>query len=109
MVIKVVCGVIVDTDKVLCVQRSESMTLPLKWEFPGGKIEQGETSEECLNRELKEELNIEVSILRLFIKVCLLNLQYGNTKFKTNSQIFNYISINSRVIRVSFRQLFVTY
>lgn len=41
MVIEVVCGVIVD--KVLCFQRSETMSLPLKWGFPGGKIEDGET------------------------------------------------------------------
>lgn len=38
------------------------MPLPLKWEFPGGKIETGETAEECLIREIKEELNIEIEI-----------------------------------------------
>ncbi|MBK8855235.1 MAG: (deoxy)nucleoside triphosphate pyrophosphohydrolase [Saprospiraceae bacterium] len=81
MVIEVVCGVIVDTDKVLCVQRSESMTLPLKWEFPGGKIEQGETLEECLIRELKEELNIEVSI-----------------KEKLSNSYFNYCNFEINLI-----------
>lgn len=38
------------------------MPLPLKWEFPGGKIEDNETAEECLIREIKEELNIEIEI-----------------------------------------------
>lgn len=38
------------------------MPLPLKWEFPGGKIEENETAEECLIREIKEELNIEIEI-----------------------------------------------
>ncbi len=38
------------------------MKLPLKWEFPGGKIETGESKEECLHREIKDELHIDISI-----------------------------------------------
>lgn len=61
--IKVSCAIILNsTGKILVTQRSATMPLPLKWEFPGGKIEIGETAEECLIREIKEELNIEIEI-----------------------------------------------
>ena len=62
--IKVTCGIIIRQRKVLVAQRSEKMRIPLKWEFPGGKIEQDETAEDCLLRELKEELNIEGKLLQ---------------------------------------------
>ena len=60
--IEVTCAIIEKGNKVLCAQRSEIMKLPLKWEFPGGKLETGETLENCLIREIKEELGVEVSI-----------------------------------------------
>jgi len=56
------CAIIEKNGKVLSTQRSETMSLPLKWEFPGGKINDGERPEECLKRELQEELGIEVLI-----------------------------------------------
>ena len=39
---------------------------PLKWEFPGGKIEFGEDARDCLTREIKEELGIEISVGKIF-------------------------------------------
>lgn len=54
--INVVGAVLLREGKILAAQRSETMSLPLMWEFPGGKIEQGETPVEALRRELKEEL-----------------------------------------------------
>ncbi len=62
--INVACAIILKDNKFLVTQRSEYMNLPLKWEFPGGKIEKEETAEVCLMRELKEELNIEVAIIK---------------------------------------------
>ncbi|WPU98784.1 (deoxy)nucleoside triphosphate pyrophosphohydrolase [Mucilaginibacter sp. cycad4] len=62
--IKVTCAIIVNTDGlVFAAQRSATMSLSLKWEFPGGKIEPGETAEACLIREIKEELHVDVEIV----------------------------------------------
>lgn len=60
MNIKVSCAIIEQYGRVLVTQRSESMSQAMLWEFPGGKIEEGETEEECLVREIKEELNLEI-------------------------------------------------
>lgn len=47
----------------LITQRPPKATLPLLWEFPGGRVQEGETDEEALARELKEEMDIEVEVL----------------------------------------------
>jgi len=60
--IHVACAIIEREGRVLAAQRSVTMSLPLKWEFPGGKIDPGETPEDCLHRELCEELGITVTI-----------------------------------------------
>lgn len=60
--INVTCAIIEQDGLVLAAQRSAAMSLPLKWEFPGGKIDPGETPEECLRRELVEEMGIHVII-----------------------------------------------
>ena len=58
----VACAIIENRGLVLAAQRSAAMSLPLKWEFPGGKIRGGESPEACLHRELNEELEIAVSV-----------------------------------------------
>ena len=63
--IEVTCAIIINKDgQVLVTQRSAEMKLPLKMEFPGGKIEAGETAEQCLIREIKEELNLDIEIIQ---------------------------------------------
>lgn len=62
-VVLVSCALIFLDNKVLCGQRSPAMTLPGLWEFPGGKIEEDETAEECLVREIKEELAISIKLI----------------------------------------------
>ena len=58
----VACALIEKDGLLLAAQRSAAMNLPLKWEFPGGKIEAGESPEACLHRELREEMEISVVI-----------------------------------------------
>jgi 8-oxo-dGTP diphosphatase len=60
----VVAAIIVKDSKVLICQRTESQTMPFKWEFPGGKVEEGEQLTEALARELDEELGIRATIGR---------------------------------------------
>ena len=62
--IRVSCAIIERDGLVLAAQRSVSMSMPLKWEFPGGKIKEGESPEDCLSRELIEEMGIQPAIDR---------------------------------------------
>lgn len=62
MHIQVTCAIVERDGLVLAARRSAAMALPLKWEFPGGKIDQGESREECLRRELLEELGLNVRV-----------------------------------------------
>tara|TARA_B100000787_G_scaffold169287_1_gene160059 strand:+ start:11 stop:400 length:390 start_codon:yes stop_codon:yes gene_type:complete len=62
MFIKVVAAVIVKENKILIARRKEGKHLEFKWEYPGGKVDNGENEKESLKRELKEELDISVSI-----------------------------------------------
>jgi len=62
-------------DEVLICQRKPDQPMSLKWEFPGGKVEDGETSEQALSRELNEELGITAKIGR---RVCGLRHRYRN-------------------------------
>jgi len=59
--IKVTCAIIERGGLVLAAQRSSSMHLPLRWEFPGGKLKAGEDETECLIREVREELSIKIT------------------------------------------------
>lgn len=59
---RVVAALIMQKGKILVCQRTRHQTMPLKWEFPGGKIETGEQPRDALRRELEEELGIDAKI-----------------------------------------------
>jgi 8-oxo-dGTP diphosphatase len=79
--VAVVCAIIIFNEKILAVQRGPQMSLPMKWEFPGGKIEENETEEACIKREIREELNIEILLLK-----------------KLSSSFYKYPNINVELI-----------
>ncbi len=56
---QVVAALFVNDGKILICQRTRHQPMPLKWEFPGGKIEQGEQPRDALVREIQEELGVE--------------------------------------------------
>ncbi len=64
----VTAGIICHKDKILIAQRKLNKSLGGLWEFPGGKLEEGETLEQCLKREIWEELHLEISIKKFFMK-----------------------------------------
>ncbi len=59
---RVVAALILQDGKVLVCQRTKHQTMPLKWEFPGGKIETGEQPRDAMRRELDEELGIDAEV-----------------------------------------------
>ena len=60
-------GIIVDENKILVAQRSIQKEHPLKWEFPGGKVNENENPIEALKREMKEELSVDVKKSKLLL------------------------------------------
>ncbi len=62
------CGIIRDENGRILLARRANGDFAGKWEFPGGKIERGESYEECLSRELREELSIRVTVDSIYMK-----------------------------------------
>ncbi|TXE08707.1 (deoxy)nucleoside triphosphate pyrophosphohydrolase [Gelidibacter salicanalis] len=86
---RVTCAIIQFDSKILAVQRSAQMKLPLKWEFAGGKIEPGESEVDCIKREVLEELNINIEVKKRLTPV---THAYPDFKIELIPFIADYVS-----------------
>ena len=76
---RVAAGIIICENKILVAQRKRGKDLAYFWEFPGGKIEAGETAPECLQREIMEEFNMEIRVGKFFMES---EYEYSFGRFK---------------------------
>lgn len=83
--VHVAAAVICDGNEVLCVQRASNKFpyISEKWEFPGGKLEQGETGEEALRREILEELGLVV-----LVQPRLMTVEHSYPDFRLKMEVF---------------------
>lgn len=77
-----------EQNQVLCALRSSEMSSPNLWEFPGGKVENGESHKEALQREIIEELECEIEMLE----------QIENTFFNGERAVINLITYKARLV-----------
>lgn len=94
--IQVTAAIICQNNKYLICKRKPSDSCPNLWEFPGGKLEEGETLVECLSREIKEELNLVVKIKGIFAETY---YEYPEKKISFTFYIAEIIS-GKMVLRV---------
>ena len=93
--IDVVAAVLKHENKFLIAKRNSSQSFPLKWEFPGGKVEKGESFEKALIREINEELTVEIKVLEK------IGLKLVNDKMLNISVHYFYGKICSGVIKLT--------
>ncbi len=61
-IIKVVAAILIENDKVLIARRAAHKKMPRRWEFPGGKVEPGESETTALSREILEEFDVKIEV-----------------------------------------------
>ena len=80
--INVVGAVILNDGKVFCAQRGAGKVLAYKWEFPGGKVEDNETPQSALKREVMEELNCQIEVGKK-VEDTIYNYYFGTIRLHT--------------------------
>ena len=90
---EVAAAIIIKDGKILIAQRDEKQNQAGKWEFPGGKVESGETIKECLIREIKEELGINIEVGNFF----------GESMYEYDTGTIKLISHKARWIDGDFK------
>jgi len=98
--LKVTCALLIQNKKILIVQNNSNSDHPFQWEFPGGKINFEETSEECIKREIWEELEIKIEIYQ---KIFSVEFDYG---FKQIELIPFLCSIKKRELKLNEHRAF---
>jgi 8-oxo-dGTP diphosphatase len=86
MTVQVVCGVIWNQEKILVARKKEGKSNAFLWELPGGKVEKGESYEDCLKRELSEELTINVFV----------GPKFGEYEYKDHVKTIKLIAYHAR-------------
>jgi 8-oxo-dGTP diphosphatase len=99
--VRVVAAVIERDSKVLICQRKADARHPLKWEFPGGKVEPGEDDRAALARELREELGIEA---RIGDEIEAYDFRYGNAPV-THLRFFRVTEFDGQLRNLDFAQI----
>ena len=111
MLLNVVAAILIKNEKIYLVKRSSNLKdMPNKYEFPGGKVEPGETLKKALKRELKEELSIDIDLKNI--------IEFPNNTLETDELLLTVFivqnwknkltlnpEINSKILTIEFDQL----
>lgn len=87
--ITVTAAIILKENKILAARRQAGSHMAGHWEFPGGKVEPGESEKQCLTRELLEEFNVHCSVEKFFMESI---YDYGTKIIKLRGYITRHLS-----------------